>query len=121
MKLIDADVLKHMITEGADKTPEGIQLIYIDCMQKIKQAVIECVKKIPDVEVVPKKHHEICLALAEQRNIAPVRHAHWVHLGGDEWSCSDCGEGIHTEGSWEKPMYNYCSNCGAKMDGGAER
>lgn len=49
---------------------------------------------------------------------APVVHGRWVHLGGDEWCCSACGNVIHTEGSWEKPDENYCSNCGAKMDGG---
>lgn len=40
----------------------------------------------------------------------------WVHLGGDEWCCSSCGNVIHTEGSWEKPGKKYCEECGAKMD-----
>lgn len=46
----------------------------------------------------------------------PVRHGYWAHLGGDEWYCSNCGDVIFTEGSWEAPTSNYCSNCGAKMD-----
>lgn len=46
----------------------------------------------------------------------PVRHGEWRHLGGDEWGCTACGEIIHTEGSWERPTRNYCSDCGAKMD-----
>ena len=45
----------------------------------------------------------------------PVRYGRWVHLGGDEWCCSECGEVIHTEGSWEKPTKKYCHECGAKM------
>lgn len=40
----------------------------------------------------------------------------WVHLGGDEWCCSSCGNVIHTDGSWEKPGKKYCEECGAKMD-----
>jgi len=40
----------------------------------------------------------------------------WVHLGGDEWCCSSCGNVIHTEGSWEKPGKKHCEECGAKMD-----
>lgn len=43
----------------------------------------------------------------------------WVHLGGDEWCCSACGEVEHTEGSWEHPLkdreWKYCRTCGAKM------
>lgn len=43
----------------------------------------------------------------------------WVHLGGDEWCCSACGEVEHTEGSWEHPLkdreWKYCRTCGARM------
>lgn len=46
----------------------------------------------------------------------PVRHGRWLHLGGDEWNCSKCGEVIYTEGSWEIPNKKYCHECGAKMD-----
>ena len=42
---------------------------------------------------------------------------YWVHLGGDEWCCSECGDIIHTEGSWEKPDKKYCGECGASMGG----
>ncbi len=49
---------------------------------------------------------------------APVVHARWAHLGGDEWCCSACGFVLATEGSWDKPIKKYCEDCGAKMDGG---
>ena len=49
-------------------------------------------------------------------DVAPVIHARWIHLGGDEWACSSCGFGIHTDGSWEKPTAKHCQDCGAKMD-----
>lgn len=44
--------------------------------------------------------------------------ARWAHLGGDEWCCTACGNVMHTEGSWEKPVRKYCDECGAKMDRG---
>ena len=47
----------------------------------------------------------------------------WKHLGGDEWTCSECGHVITTEGSWENPLSTgayHCENCGADMRGGAE-
>lgn len=48
----------------------------------------------------------------------PVRHGRWVHhiAGGKQISdcwCSVCNVEQETE-------QNYCPNCGAKMDGGAE-
>lgn len=54
-----------------------------------------------------------CIPAAD---VAPVIHAHWTHLGGDEWCCSACGFVITTEGSWDKPIKKYCEDCGAKMD-----
>lgn len=44
-------------------------------------------------------------------------HGEWEHLGGDEWCCTHCGHVTSTEGSWEKPWYLYCPNCGAGMGG----
>ena len=49
---------------------------------------------------------------------APVRHGRWVHhiAGGKQISacwCSVCNVEHETE-------QNYCPNCGAKMDGGAD-
>lgn len=54
-------------------------------------------------------------------DVAPVVHTRWAHLGGDEWCCPVCGFAITTEGSWDKPTKKYCEDCGAKMDGGADR
>lgn len=59
---------------------------------------------------------QVRIAIRPTVDAEPVRHGHWVHLGGDEWCCSNCGEVIFTEGSWEKPTDKYCNNCGAKMD-----
>lgn len=50
-------------------------------------------------------------------DVAEVKHGKWAHIGGDEWCCTNCGEVITTEGSWEAPTKKYCNECGAKMDG----
>ena len=51
-------------------------------------------------------------------DVQEVKHGRWAHLGEDEWYCTCCGFVITTEGSWEEPAEKYCSNCGAKMNGG---
>lgn len=47
----------------------------------------------------------------------PVVHGEWVHSFGDEWKCSECGDVICTEGSWDKPKAKFCEECGADMRG----
>lgn len=32
MRLIDADVLKSMVTKRTDRAPKGIQTLYIECV-----------------------------------------------------------------------------------------
>ena len=53
--------------------------------------------------------------------ISRVRHGRWIHtdlaahwLGKDE--CSECT--YHEKDRSDLSHFNYCPNCGAKMDGG---
>lgn len=57
---------------------------------------------------------------APAADVAPVVHARWAHLSGDEWCCTNCGFIISTEGSWEKPERKHCEECGARMDGDSD-
>ena len=49
------------------------------------------------------------LARIPSADVAPIRHGRWDCDISGAW-CSVCGE--YSEGEW-----NYCPNCGAKMDG----
>lgn len=44
-------------------------------------------------------------------DVAPVVHGRWKRYGRNLGECSNCGEIVNIR-------YNYCPNCGAKMDGG---
>ncbi len=49
-------------------------------------------------------------------DVAPVRHGRWIgarEYCGD-YMCSNC------EALYGTNKFNYCPNCGAKMDGGAD-
>lgn len=48
---------------------------------------------------------------APAADVAPVRHGRWKRYGRNLGECSNCGEIVNIR-------YNYCPNCGAKMDGG---
>ena len=53
-------------------------------------------------------------------DVAPVRHGRWVekekYTFGIMYDCSLCENRILDNGH----PWNYCPNCGAKMDGGAD-
>ena len=58
---------------------------------------------------------------APAADVAPVRHGRWIHTdlaahwyGKDE--CSECT--YHEHDRSDLSHFNYCPNCGAKMDGG---
>lgn len=52
-------------------------------------------------------------------DVAPVRHGLWVKRGC-KWQCTNCKVLMSIDGTPKENLLNYCPNCGAKMDGGAE-
>ena len=94
MRPIDADAL-------AKRVQYLIRLRTYDafnCLNEIDAA--------PTVDAVPVVHGRWVLGHVEPGYCTPG--------GNRPWVCSECGEVI----SWrlDKPGYNYCPNCGAKMD-----
>ena len=51
----------------------------------------------------------------------PVRHGEWkpfdLTYGRSVYSCSVCEQATEVPMCMGKPMYAYCPNCGARMDG----
>lgn len=62
--------------------------------------------------------------IAKQPTIDPIRHGRWItenSIGGYCSNCGQyCGEIEFTRDLMLVPLWNYCPNCGAKMDGGKE-
>ena len=91
----------------------AIKAIENDCSELVyytKEDAIQCVKAIPAADVVE------------------VRHGQWDGEGDgyadgeiviDVWYCSECGYCIDDGTDDPNILPNYCPNCGAKMDGGA--
>lgn len=56
-------------------------------------------------------------------DVAPVRHGRWIwELADNGWAnhiCSECGYTKNTD-IHVRLGYDYCPNCGAKMDGGKD-
>ena len=63
-----------------------------------------------------------CIVAMPPADVAPVRHGRWIYHpddlfpGDSTQECSCC----HEEEYLTLYNENYCPNCGAKMDGGAD-
>lgn len=55
--------------------------------------------------------------IIKQPKVDTEQHAHWIEVGGGigyvDCKCSACG---YTDCFDENGFYNFCPNCGAKMD-----
>ena len=60
--------------------------------------------------------------LSEERDVANGK---WIkldmHRGMEQYKCSSCGESCYVPECMGKPMYLFCPNCGAQMNGGNEK
>ena len=83
-----------------------------------REAAIEAVKHAWAKGLEPSQYIEIITAA----DVAPVRHGRWIDKG--EYAvCTECGGRSGTQYDSVEPtplMTQFCPNCGAKMDGGAD-
>ena len=74
----------------------------------------------PNTENALYKASSIYTAIdnAPSADVAPVRHGRWEWDTEDIYRCSNCAEKSHVKEVMGHPEWDYCPNCGAKMDGG---
>jgi hypothetical protein len=99
MRLIDSDALSSDICKDCNAVQNGA------CNYDICP-LVAWIEEAPTIEA------------------EPVRHGEWVHTDkAASWKCKDeCGEcHYHTADRVDLSCFNYCPNCGAKMDGGCEK
>lgn len=86
---------------------------YID--KNATVGILEAMSRSTDCECIKKRLEKAAkrISAIPAANVAPVVHGHRVDDGGFYARCSQC-DGV-------LPLCaNYCPNCGAKMDGGAD-
>jgi hypothetical protein len=97
-RLIDADdFLKRLNERPVDYIDPGCDFYYFE------ETVESVLNETPTVDAVPVVHGRWI----------PTYHTYYNRAGeyqiADEWHCSNCG--IYSKDEW-----NYCPNCGARMD-----
>lgn len=106
MRLIDADrLIDDMSASALPIMVKGISEITGD-----ESCIVDHINNAPTIAII---------------DAVPVMHAHFIgweydgYADGfpvfDTWVCSECGEEFRSEG--DPPAFNFCPNCGARMDG----
>lgn len=97
MRLIDADALKENARKWLPMSRETVVFNLFDLIDNL-------VNNMPTID--------------------PVKHGKWepfdLTWGRSVYACTVCGEAIEVPTENGKPIFDYCPNCGAKMDGGEE-
>ena len=73
-------------------------------------AAVDVYYDTPDIDLSGEKFEDAILKIPAA-DVAPVRHGLWKSYTKNLRECSNCGYAVSIR-------YNYCPNCGAKMDGG---
>ena len=87
----------------------------------------KCIHKKICIDGANYKNAETCRNFVNENDAAPVKHGHWIdkpypnYPAHDIKYCRECGWNIHKSKLRNSDLnWNYCPNCGAKMDGGDE-
>ena len=77
------------------------------------------------IDLITKRYEnpEICTQEINRipaLDVAPVAHGKWEWVNEDRYRCDRCEQITAVDECMGKPIYNFCPNCGARMDGGTE-
>ena len=93
-RYIDKEPIVEFITKGLNNP------------DKLKAFGYDAIEILTEIEYAPTA------------DVAEVRHGYWKYVDGDlgysDLECSECGA---ITAFFDDERFNYCPNCGAKMDG----
>lgn len=69
--------------------------------------------KMPIADALDKWTVEGCPKPVEAE---PIKHGRWIEIGHPWYECSECGERTAVVNLNGEVVWNYCPNCGARMD-----
>lgn len=82
-------------------------------------AIKELMNDAPEQVSYSREDAADCIRYMDAADVAPVRHGRWEEASdGDGIVCPFCRTDFCTI-IYDTEHFNYCPNCGAKLDGGA--
>ena len=86
---------------------------YID-----KNKAIELIKELENIKDVSEAEEwvDIFISTINELPIIELNHGRWKQIVHPWYECSECGERTAVVNLNGKVLWNYCPNCGARMD-----
>ena len=81
-------------------------------------AIKELMNDAPEQVAYSREDAADCIRYMDTADVAPVRHGRWVNTHSDSEFVQCCLCKYPVYAAWN--VTNYCPNCGAIMDGGAD-
>ena len=121
-RLIDAEALAEKVYRAWDLWEKKGN----DCFV-FSDIITPMLISMPTVDAVPTEFHDKCMEIEIEKRFElelKEKHGHWIERDDGEiyYQCSSCG--LHAYGVTLEILegnYNYCPNCGAKMDESKEQ
>lgn len=100
---------------------------YIDA-EKLKDSIDSQTDSIFNWDKTTEElYHDLCELVDDEptADVQEVKHGEWLKpsnspIDNRQWICSECKGLVETAYHCEHCYYNYCPNCGARMDGDSE-
>lgn len=94
----------------------------LDKAEAVLRNIADRLKEDGDEELLWASAYTAADVIKRQPSVdaAPVRHGRWVWDSGDVYICTRCGEKSNVKEVMGNPDWDWCPNCGALMDGGAD-
>ena len=108
------DALEFLMDRGMAQTASGRRMTMAEYVKReyAIDAVLDVYYDTPDIDLSGEKF-EAAIFKIPAADVAPVRHGRWKCRGDcGVTECSACGWSIEEYVG----DYDYCPNCGAKMD-----
>lgn len=106
MRLIDADTLIEDLEYDIELDARALDCDDVVSNREIIQFDKECKQNCIDL-------------LRNTPTVDPVKHGRWkpfdLTWGRSIYYCTSCGDGCEVPTEMEKPIYEFCPNCGAYM------
>ena len=104
MRLIDADAVLERIELAC-----GMRCLYKDYKEPLRSKMCNCCE-LGDARMY----------VEDAPTVDAERHGYWEKLYTNNYKCSVCGSWWTDDGDTYLIEFNYCPNCGAKMDASGE-
>ncbi len=75
-----------------------------------------CLELFADKKIAEQIYRYLCNGIEDCEEAEPMKHGRWEQIVHPWYECSECGERTAVVNLNGEVVWNYCPNCGARMN-----